>query len=265
VGTGALPQPAEDALGAVVQLVRACERGEQPALKQLLACLGHVRGLDLSAAGGDALLWAVPPVLQAARAELLREDDERRVLEVEMVGLRLRDEQAGLDAEDHMACLARARDRLAGRIQHRAALAAELEASGARLQADLSEAEGEWAKLARRAREGLQDERDAWAREREGLLSELSGLNAQAAELADDTELQERAARAKERLAAAQQKIEVLMPSATRCNELREKMQLRESQIEDLLQQLASHDAQAEARRSRPKARARSAKAKRAP
>lgn len=253
VGTGAPPLPAFDAAGAVVRLVRNTERGEAPPLSLLRDCLSYISRLDVSATGGDALLWMLPPVLRSARDQLTRANDERQTLEVEVAGLKSKVEALDLNVEGQKLWLRTAEEEVRERMRQQRREIGGLWQKASHLEVELKDVEAEADALQRQIDEGLGSEREAWAKEREALEDEAAALSNDLLKLGTGPDMEERIRQAEEALAAAALKVEQLKPSVLKQEELRRKVADRSYQIDTLSREIEIFEQKKLEKKKKPK------------
>eukprot|EP00439_Symbiodinium_sp_Y106_P062275 s932_g9.t1 len=101
----------------VTQLTRMADRGDPLPLHLLRRCLQRICDLEISSSGGDALLWMVSPVLEAARRQLMQDSQERRMVEAEADTFRQRSEMCAMEVEDQRSKHLREQERIRVRVR----------------------------------------------------------------------------------------------------------------------------------------------------
>lgn len=226
---------------AVVRLARCGERGAEPPLPLILQCLQRVAHLDLSASGGDALLWMLFPVLRAAQSKLQELCHDRHDLEVEVPALRAKLEQLSMDVESECGSWRRAEEKAKGQLKGQHEAARRLERTAARLQQELAEVRAETSELRRQADEGLAAERESWARERQKFEEEIADLSVKSKEL--DVKLDYVVMRGSSssggmgspsaQLQAAKDKLRQLYPSLSKQEEVARRLEDRQTKVQE--------------------------------
>lgn len=261
MGTGVMPgKAADDMATAVVRLARASERGERPPVWLIFECLARVRELDVSASGGDALLWMVTPVLRAALQRLEHEDGSRRALEAEVAALRAQSEGLAMDVEDKAEAFRRMQARARERLWRREEETQELIQTCSSLRHEVASMEAERSALAALVERGHHKERLAWEREESELQAEIASLDEQEANLLLQLDLREPTAAAKEQVNEVNQIMQTLHLNLMRYAQLRKRLRYREMQILELKQALQEleekREAELERRRQRQERKA---------
>mmetsp|Transcript_91740 Transcript_91740/g.296810 ORF Transcript_91740/g.296810 Transcript_91740/m.296810 type:complete len:286 (+) Transcript_91740:252-1109(+) len=252
-GTGLSPTTPVDVAATVVRLARHCDRGETPQLSLILECLDMIRGLELTATGGDALVWMLAPVLRTALGQLQHAAQERLHLEEEVSTLRLRSEQTSMDVEHLREWLRRAAETQAMRCSQRRESAGQLEVEADRVEHDLVDVVAQSTELRQQADEGLAVEREAWNRECIALEEETTNFLKEIQELDRELDLEEKSAQAEEQLVSMAARLKYLRPTVDKQTELSKRIDDREHRITELQADLAEIERKALERKASKK------------
>lgn len=220
---------------SVACLERMAERGDAVPVCLLLQCLQYLGTLELSAVGGDALLWMVSPVLEAARRQILQDHAERRTLEAEAGTFRQKVEKMAMEVEDHHSWRERSEERLTNLLgRHERQLEAfqseaqalkgqrrEVEATRRQLDVKALEMEQRWKKELEQLKDG-----------HEQLFAQLESLEEEIAHLEEP----QKAAAEQQRLLA--QQLEQMQPELLKKEMLKETNMRLELEIKDLQREI---------------------------
>eukprot|EP00747_Dinoflagellata_sp_TGD_P064835 gnl/TRDRNA2_/TRDRNA2_154081_c0_seq2.p1 gnl/TRDRNA2_/TRDRNA2_154081_c0~~gnl/TRDRNA2_/TRDRNA2_154081_c0_seq2.p1 ORF type:complete len:437 (-),score=110.17 gnl/TRDRNA2_/TRDRNA2_154081_c0_seq2:195-1505(-) len=240
--------------GAVVQLVRISERCEEPPAHLILACLEHVKAFAAGDPGAEQMLsWTIEPVLKVIRDVLADYNDELQALCAEVRGMQTRSAQYASDITAAEEELVRREARERRRYESLLASKKELDVVIRRLRGDIAGVQQEADILQGQVDGVLRDMQEGWDRERRELEDSIAAMTAEHAEIAQQLDLDERRAQAKEKLSAATAKLKALKPGLLKQEDLRRRLIDREGQITELTQQLM--DIQATKKEAQKKAK----------
>lgn len=254
-GTGFPPvcSDSDETATLVARLARFSERGDPAPASLLLDCIARVRELEFSAAGGDALLWMVQPVLRALQWRLEEAAEERQALEVEVSALHARAEQVSMDVEAERDWLLRADERARQRLRDRRAATENLKLDAIRMEKELAEVQAACDELRQEADEGLSTERENAARERQRLEEQVADLDGKIRELTQKLDLEEAFKAANDQFENGKAKLAKFQPVCMKQEELARRVDDREAQNQTILEEIAAIEEEIQRKAARKK------------
>jgi len=160
-----------------------------------MECIGYLQGL-LAEQAGDALLWAAPPVLRAAREQMQQAIGDRQALEAEASNLGGRLADLAREREVHKATLDRDADTARVRVARQDLERQGLEFEAARIREKLAALEAESASLESRHEGAQRLEQERSRPQTSALNADIEALQLSVSGLRDrrlglDSEIQE--------------------------------------------------------------------------
>lgn len=235
-GQGSRNRSITQTWAGIAHLERIAERGHLPPVCLLLQCLQHLTSLELSCVGGDAFLWMVSPVLEAARRRIQQDSRERFALEAEAESLRQSVEKMAMEVEDEHCLQLRMEERFAALLERHEKQLEAWKAEARALKGQCLEVEAKRgqldteAKIAEYIWEGELAELEA---ERSALEEDLEDLEKKMAALAFPKQ------KAQERCIELTEKLEQLQPDLQKKETLRQTNLRLEGEIQDLEKEIS--------------------------
>ncbi|CAE7236177.1 unnamed protein product [Symbiodinium sp. CCMP2456] len=247
-GTGVQCARANKHAEDVTQLTRMADRGDPPPLHLLRRCLQRICDLEISSSGGDALLWMVSPVLEAARRQLMQDSQERRMVEAEANTFRQRLEMCAMEVEDQRSKHLREQERIRVRVRQQQETTKAMVMKALTLLEERRELEAACRQLELQI--GRKTEDGPFGAEKRQLKAEVDQLQANLNELNEmKNSLAEPTEAAEERVAKLRHLIEETQPLLAKKEQLRreqarvaEENEDLEKEIEELQQQRAKKE-----------------------
>lgn len=220
---------------------RSVERREEIPLQLLLASLSSLQSLDMDSLG-EELAHLIKPVLQTAARQLDEAADQRRVLEAELVRLRVNGEVKAVEVEEQSAWIQREEERVAAWLEETGNRTKELQGEINLLQTELQSTQAHYEALSKEVNEGLEAEHKRWHAEEQHLEEEVADLRASLAKL--ELELQheflDKSAALKAQFKENEQRLKRLQPLAAKQAVLKKRLADREAQVEELQRELSA-------------------------